>query len=37
MNEVNYEALSRIAGELNVPVVKTYDLKAEILEPFKDV
>jgi hypothetical protein len=26
LNEVNYEALFRIGLELNVPVVKTYDL-----------
>jgi hypothetical protein len=36
LNEVNYEALFRIGLELNVPVVKTYDLNKGNME-FKDI
>jgi hypothetical protein len=37
LNEVNYEALFRIGLELNVPVVKTYDLNKEYGCHFKDI
>jgi hypothetical protein len=37
LNEVNYEALFRIGLELNVPVVKTYDLNKGNIVTFKDI